>query len=196
MTKPKYIEGKIKRLTRELNEIDKYFYSEADSDGRVNYAFMLERKRDDIVRSVVLQLHTAIEDLLNGYLISNVLQINNPTNRTRKLSTARGKALHKMLYGGGSLGFEMKLNFALALGLISARAQAKLMELNTIRNKCSHNWLLKVPQRRKRRPGQKKPPLLLYEGRDLHGVQVLKDFIAEFSRFYVLFWLKYRRPRT
>jgi hypothetical protein len=190
MTKPKYIEGKIKRLTRELNEIDKYFYSEADSDGRVNYAFMLERKRDDIVRSVVLQLHTAIEDLLNGYLISNVLQINNPTNRTRKLSTARGKALHKMLYGAGSLGFDMKLNFALALGLISAGAKAKLMELNTVRNKCSHNWLLKVRQRRKRRPGQNKPPLLLYEGRDLHGVQALKDFIAEFGGFYAVFFAK------
>src|SRR5262249_15307993 len=117
MTKPKYIEGKIKRLTRELNEIDQYFYSEADSDGRANYAFMLERKRDDIVRSVVLQLHTAIEDLLNGYLISNVLQISNPTNRTRKLSTARGKALHKMLYGSGSLGFGLTLSFALSLGL-------------------------------------------------------------------------------
>ena len=190
MTKPKYIEGKIKRLTRELNEIDKYFYSEADSDGRVNYAFMLERKRDDIVRSVVLQLHTAIEDLLNGYLISNVLQINNPTNRTRKLSTARGKALHKMLYGAGSLGFDMKLNFALALGLISAGAKAKLMELNTVRNKCSHNWLLKVRQQRKRRPGQNKPPLLLYGGRDLHGVQALKDFIAEFGGFYAVFFAK------
>jgi hypothetical protein len=196
MTKPKYIEGKIKRLTRELNEIDQYSYPGADSDERTNYVSMLERKRDDRVRSVVLQLHTSIEDLLNLYLISNVLRISDPTKRSRKLSTTRGKALHKMLYGGGSLGFEMKLNFALALGLISARAQAKLMELNTIRNKCSHNWLLKVPQRRKRRPGQKKPPLLLYEGRDLHGVQVLKDFIAEFSRFYVLFWLKYRRPRT
>jgi hypothetical protein len=32
MKNPKYIEGRIKRLTRELNEIDQYFYSEADSD--------------------------------------------------------------------------------------------------------------------------------------------------------------------
>jgi hypothetical protein len=89
-----------------------------------------------------------------------------------------------MLYGARSLGFEMKLNFALALGLISAEAKAKLMKLNTIRNKCSHNWLLKVRQRQKRRPIQKKPPLLLYEGRDLHGVQALKDFIKEFGAFY------------
>ena len=190
MKKPKYIEGKIKRLTRELNEIDQYFYSEADSDGQANYASMLERKRDDIVRSVVLQLHTAIEDLLNLYLISNVLQISDPTKRGRTLSTTRGKALHKMLYGAGSLGFDMKLNLALALGLISGGAKAKLTELNTIRNRCNHNWLLKVRQRRKRRPGQNKPPLLLYEGRDLHGVQALKDFIAEFGGFYAVFFAK------
>jgi hypothetical protein len=95
-----------------------------------------------------------------------------------------------MLYGAGSLGFDMKLNLALALGLISAGAKAKLMELNTIRNRCSHNWLLKVRQRRKRRPGQNKPPLLLYEGRDLHGVQALKDFIAEFGAFYAVFFAK------
>jgi hypothetical protein len=190
MMKPKYIEGKIKRLTRELNEIDQYFYFGADSDERADYASMLERKRDDIVRSVVLQLHTAIEDLLNLYLISNVLQVSNPMKRSRKLSTTRGKALHKMLYGAGSLGFDMKLNFALALGLLSAEAKAKLMELNSVRNKCSHSWLLKVRQRRKRTPGQNKPPLLLYEGRDLHGVQALKDFIKEFSTFYAVFFAK------
>ena len=103
MTKPKYIEGKIKRLIRELNEIDRYFYPDTDSDERDNYAFMLERKRDDIVRAVVLQLHSSIEDLLNLYLISNVLQVSNRTKRSRKLSTMRGKALHRMLYGAGSL---------------------------------------------------------------------------------------------
>jgi hypothetical protein len=179
-------EGKIRKLTRELNEIDKYFYGGEDRDG---YAGMLERKRDDIVRGVVLQLHTAIEDLLSQYLMYNILQIS-PGKRSRKLSTVRGKALHKMLYGGGSLGFEMKLNFALALGFISGPARAKLMALNTIRNKCSHNWLLKVQQRRGRKPRQQKPPLLLYEGRDLHGVQALKDFAAEFGGFCTHLWLK------
>jgi hypothetical protein len=98
-----------------------------------------------------------------------------------------------MLYGAGSLGFDMKLNFALALGLISPAAKAKLMELNTIRNKCSHNWLLKAPQRRNRRPAQKKPPLLLYEGRDLHKTIALKDFIGEFGEFYAELFAQYAK---
>lgn len=151
---------------------------------------MLERKRDDVVRGAVLQLHTSIEDLLNLYVIGYVLRVS-PQRRSRKLSSERGKALRKMLYGASSLGFDMKLNFALALGLLNSAAKAKLMELNTIRNKCSHNWLLKAPQRRNKRPAQKKPPLLLYEGRDLHTVTALKDFVGEFRAFYAELFARY-----
>lgn len=55
-----------------------------------------------------------------------------------------------MLFGGG-IGFDMKLNLAIALGLLNVSTKEKLTLLNTIRNKCSHNWLLKLPQRRGRR---------------------------------------------
>jgi hypothetical protein len=48
-----------------------------------------------------------------------------------------------MLHGGGSLGFEMKLNFALALRLINGTTKDRLIVLNTLRNKCSHNWVSK-----------------------------------------------------
>jgi hypothetical protein len=78
----------------------------------------------------------------------------------------------------------MKLNFAVALALLSDQPRDKLSDLNMIGNKCSHNWLLKVPQRRNRRPGQTKPPLLVYEGRDLHSVPALTDFLGEFGAFY------------
>jgi len=86
----------------------------------------------------------------------------------------------------------MKLNFAVALGLLNAGIQGQLMELNTLRNKCSHNWLLKMPVRRGRRPRQTKPPLLLYQGRDLHSVSVLKDFTSEYGGIYWKLWIKHR----
>ena len=101
------------------------------------------------------------------------------------------RALRKMLFGAGSIGFDMKLNFATALGLINARTKDKLTQLNTLRNKCSHNWLLKVPIRRGMRPKQKKPPLLLFQGRDLHKVAVLKDFAGEYGIIYVRLFSKY-----
>jgi hypothetical protein len=150
---PKTVEAAIKRLTREIEEIDNFFYKSNDTDDRALYAGMLERKRDDMVRSTVLQIHTAIEDLLNSYIAMNVLG-----NDCRRLShTHAGQALQKMLFGGGSLGFEMKLNLARALGLISTKTKDRLAVLNTLRNKCSHNWLLNRPLRRGRRPAQKSP---------------------------------------
>ena len=184
---PKTVEATIKRLTREIEEIDNFFYKSNETANRVLYAGMLERKRDDIVRSTVLQTHTAIEDLLNSYIAMNILG-----NDRRRLSrTHSGQALQKLLFGGGSLGFEMKLYLARALALIDTKTKNRLANLNTLRNKCSHNWLLKAPVRRGKRPAQKKPPLLLYEGRDLHNVAALKEFAREYGAIYVKLWLKF-----
>jgi hypothetical protein len=96
-----------------------------------------------------------------------------------------------MLIGPRSLGFEMKLNFAVLLGVLNVRTKRRLTELNTLRNKCSHNWLLKAPVRHGRRPRAKKPPLLPYKGRDLHNVDVLEDFAAEYGRIYYTLFTKY-----
>ena len=59
------VETRIKRLTKEIAEIESSFYGLEREKDRVLVAATLERKRDDIVRSAVLQLHTSIEDLLN-----------------------------------------------------------------------------------------------------------------------------------
>jgi hypothetical protein len=41
-------------------------------------------------------------------------------------------------------------------------------------------------------PRRKKPPSLLYEGRDLHSVVALKDFVAEFGGgIYLKLFTKY-----
>ncbi len=181
---PKSVEAAIKRLTREIEEVDNFFYKSNEDDDRVLYAGMLERKRDDMVRSAVLQMHTAIESLLNLYIIFEI------TGRARHLHPSRsesGRALHRMLFGGGSLGFDMKLNFSLALRLISGKTRERLTILNTLRNKCSHNWVLKMPVRHGKRPA---PPLLLYEGRDLHAVAALKDFTSEYGGIYLRLYMK------
>ena len=182
----KTVEAAIKRITREIEEIDHFFYKSDENDDRVLYAGMLERKRDDMVRSAVLQMHTAIEDLLNSCITS---RITGRTHRERSRSES-ARALQKMLSGGGSLGFEMKLNLALALGVINSKTKERLAILNTVRNRCSHNWILKAPVRRGKRPAQKKPPLLLYERRDLHDVATLKDFMSEYSDVYLKLYLK------
>lgn len=189
MSNPKFIKNKITRLTNEIAQIDEHFYRPSRDD-LVLDAGMLERKRDDMIRSAVLQMHTAIEDLLNSMIICSVLRVNS-ADRSRKSRTKPARALRKMLFGAGSLGFDMKLNFAVALGILNTRTKDRLMELNTLRNKCSHNWLLKAPVRYGKRPKQKKPLLLLYKGHNLHNVETLKEFTAEYGTFYYKLFLKY-----
>ena len=186
---PHAVENKIRRLTREIAKIDDVFYG-AKLEERELYAGMLERKRDDMVRSAVLQMHTAIEDLLNSCIVCRVLNVKFEDRRCRMRSkTAR--VLLSMLTGPRSIGFEMKLNFAFVLGLLGSKTKDRLIELNTLRNRCSHNWLLKAPLRRGRSPRQKKPPLLRYDGRDLHNVGVVADFASEYGTIYYKLFLKY-----
>jgi hypothetical protein len=185
----KFLKAKITRLTNEITQIDEHFYRPTRGD-LVLDAGMLERKRDDIVRSAVLQMHTSIEDLLNSMIICSVLGVTSE-DRSRKSRTKAARALRKMLFGAGSLGFDMKLNFAVALGVLNSRTKDRLMELNTLRNRCSHNWLLKVPVRYGKRPKQKKPPLLLYKNQDLHKIEILKEFTDEYGTFYCKLFLKY-----
>ena len=188
LNKSKSVETKIRRLTREIRKIDEFFYLTENAD-LLDYAGMLERKRDDIVRSVVLQMHTAMEDVLTSWIICQVLGMK--TEKARRAKTKSARALRRMLWGYGSIGFDMKLNFAVALRLINGPTQKKLVVLIELRNKCSHNWLLKVPVRHGKHPRQKKPPLLLYKGRDLHGVSALEDFTSEYGQLYYRMFCKY-----
>jgi hypothetical protein len=190
MSSENYIKTKIRRLKREIQDIEHYFYYQAADEDPEQYAGMLERKRDDTVRSTVLQLHTAIEDLLNSLIIHRILNAESRTRKAKLRSAAGRAALHRMLFGGGSLGFEMKLNLAVAHHVLRGNVKEQLLVLNSLRNKCSHNWILRAPVRRGRRPTQKKAPLLHYRGGDLHNPSVLKDFCNEFGTVYLRLWMK------
>jgi hypothetical protein len=186
----KSVEKRIVRLTKEIAEIDSGFYGVHEPDNLLLVATALERKRDDIVRGAVLQLHTLIEDLLNQLILYCALQITEEKYKGR-LRSKRAKAIRRMLHGAESLGFDMKLNFAVGLGLLTAPLQRQLMDLNTIRNKCSHNWILNKVIRRGRRPKQQKPPLLLFRGGDLHKVPVLRQFTDEYQGVYLRLYAKW-----
>jgi hypothetical protein len=183
MASKRYLKAKITRLKREIAEIDDHLYVQGKDKSHDDQAFMLERKRDDIVRSAVLQLHTAIEDLLNLLIVERVMAAT-WRNRRQRMRTVRGRALDSLLYGVRAIGFEAKLNLAVGHGVIAARTRGRLAKLNTLRNKCSHNWILKRPARRGR------PPLLQYEGADLHRPKVVKALLAEFGPLYAWLFLR------
>jgi len=181
---PKSVETRIARLKKEMGQIESFLYDLDAQDERIGVAALLEHKRDDLVRAAVLQIHTAIEDLLTQIILYCALGITKEEYKNR-LRSDKARALRRMLNGGGSLGFDAKLNFAVGLGLIGEPLRKKLMELNTVRNRCSHNWMLKTVIRRGKHPKQKKPPLLFFRERDLHAVSVLKDFFNEYSAVYL-----------
>ena len=185
----KSVETRIARLKKEIGQIESFLYDLDAQDERIGVAALLEHKRDDLVRAAVLQIHTAIEDLLTQIILYCALGITKEEYKNR-LRSDKARALRRMLHGGGSLGFDAKLNFAVGLGLIGEPLRKKLMELNTVRNRCSHNWMLKTVMRRGKHPKQKKPPLLFFRGRDLHAVSVLKDFWKEYSVIYLRLYVR------
>ncbi len=165
--------AKIKRLTREIAEIELAFHGgHADDPSQREYE--LEVRRDDLVRASVLHLHTAIEQLMDTLIMRGLLKVVpfGPSNQAQ--------ALRRMLSGGGSLGFDMKLNLAVALGVMKDSTRKKLMELNTLRNRCSHHHALNGNVRKGKRPGQKKPPLLNFRGQHLHSPKVFRTFADEY----------------
>jgi hypothetical protein len=175
----KATERKLKKLTREIEEIDRFFYGHDGERDRDSYLSMLERKRDDVVRSVVLQLHTAIEELLTDELYAEILHVPH-LEYGRKLHSTIGESLLRMLTG---LGFEMKVHFAVVAELLGKKERNQLLELNSLRNKCSHNWLLDVSVKRKGKRGTG-PRLLAFRGKDVHKVDVLQDVAREYGYLY------------
>jgi hypothetical protein len=151
------VEAKIKRLEREISEINDHVYSDS-SGSRDLHAGMLERKRDDVIRAAVLQMHTAIEDILDQLIMCRILGAT--AESVRRVRTAPAQALRRIMMDNGSIGFERKLNLAVALKIMNTTRRKRLSVLNTLRNKCSHHWLLRMKVRRGRSPRKLKPPLL------------------------------------
>lgn len=178
---------KIARISKEIEDIDGFFYNIKDDDLAQVYG-MLERKRDDMVRSTVLQLHTAIEDLLDSWLKSYLLGV--PPQQRKTRARRRGRVADDLLKGGRALGFDAKVRLLVAVGLIRKPLHSKLETLNQLRNKCSHNWLLSARIRRGIKPHLPKRPLLQYDGRDLHKIPALKDFVRDYGQIYFRLFLR------
>lgn len=190
---PARVEARIRKLTREIDEIDGFFYGSNKEKNRFGYMGMLERKRDDIVRSVVLQLHTAIEELMTDGLFDWILGTKHLKSRRKRRATRRGQALERMM---GRLGFDAKLDFAVVTNLFRPKMVERLRELNRMRNKCAHHWILDTPNRRSGQARGKRPRLLTSGGRDLHNGTVLREFVSEFGHaYFLIFGIVTRRDR-
>lgn len=176
------VERSIRRLEREIAEIDSFVYTkDAIAEDRNVYLSILERKRDDLVRATVLQMHTAIEDILTTLLMQRALDLPIEDRQVTQRSKS-GKAMERLIR---DFTFDKKVELAFALRLIRKPTKEKLNLLGALRNKCAHNWLLNRRLRRGRKPAELKPPLLQYGGKNLHNVDVLQDFMGAYAGVYL-----------
>jgi hypothetical protein len=188
--KQQSLQRKIKNIAREIEGIESTLYSTADKD-RENQYFSLQQKRNHAVRGIVLELQLAIEDLLNLWLKSFFLHCKpRYLQRVARKNPVLAQALDQLLAGSGSLSFEKKLELVEGTRLIRKTTRKRLSELYSIRNKCSHNWLLDMPVRKKIQRNQPKRRLVEYRNRNLFEIPVLTDFVEEYGSMYYKLFMK------
>lgn len=66
----------------------------------------------------------------------------------------------------------------------------QLEQLNRLRNKCSHNWLLNIKIRKGIKPSLPKRPLLDFRGGDLHTVSIMEKFIDQYTVIYLHLYMR------
>jgi hypothetical protein len=132
---------KIAKITADIARIEESFFRASDPDLDQRY-HELTRKREHLLRGIVLELHLSIEDIITGAIGNALLQ-------GRLIRSPIGQTLRDLLQDDRPLGFRHKLMLARTLNLVTRKELADLADLNTVRNKCSHTWVLKKLVRRK-----------------------------------------------
>jgi len=135
---------RISKISADIARIEKSFFRSDDPDLRQRY-YELQRKREHLLRSIILELHLSIENIITGAIGNELLQ-------GRLIRSPAGHAIRDLLEDDHALGFRHKLLLARSLNLITRAEFTDLAELNTVRNRCSHNWQLNKVTRKKLTP--------------------------------------------
>lgn len=174
---------KVNKITADIARIERSFFRAEDPDLDQRY-HELTRKREHLLRSIVLELHLSIEEIITG-------AIGNALLRGRLVRSPIGQTIRDLLEEDRSLGFRHKVMLARSLSLITTKEFAELTELNTVRNRCSHNWSLKKLTRRKIKPSKRKKPLLRWRGTNLYKTDDFLAFVKVYANHYVRLWLRH-----
>jgi hypothetical protein len=174
---------KIAKITADIARIEQSLFRAQDPDLDQRY-HELTRKREHALRGIVLELHLSIEDLLTG-------AVGNALLRGRLIRSPIGQTIRDLLEDDRPLGFRHKLMLVRSFNLVTAKEFAELTELNTVRNRCSHNWSLKKLTKRKIKPSRPKRPLLRWRGTNLYKTEEFLTFVRVYAQHYVKLWLRY-----
>jgi len=103
----------INKWQRDIEHIDRTLFPIEDRDDLARL-YLLQIKRDHLVRSLVIEIHLAIESLLDTGIRSALLE--GRSAHGKLVRAAGSKALFSLLEGNRPIGFPHKLLLARALG--------------------------------------------------------------------------------
>jgi hypothetical protein len=97
-----YASRQVSRLRKELKDLEADFFH-FDPNDLADEFYALKRKKEHLIRSIVLELHLGIEDLLKTLLICAVVL---PDGVKKKFPISRIKPeLHELMSGDRAIGF-------------------------------------------------------------------------------------------
>ncbi|HEY1644927.1 MAG TPA: hypothetical protein VGF75_00905 [Candidatus Saccharimonadales bacterium] len=163
------------RKLKEAYDLLEYFYNLNDEDYPLLQA---ENFRMDVFRLIIIHFHLAIEELLKSIVYRSL-----PSRRT---FTPKQNVEYVQ-----KLSSRQTIDLAARLGIVNKKGLELLLELNTIRNKCSHHWILngytmsKSPSIAKSIK-RKRLYKVTFQKKNLMNYQVMKDdFIPLYGDLYL-----------
>ena len=169
---------RIRRLRSDIEEISTTLYN---TNARDPHLRMLNLKtfRIELLRGSILYMHMALYDLLRELLVAHV------SNHRKYIRANAVKKYVEDLRSAEVVAWCGRLN------LVSEKQYKALVELNSVRNACAHNWILDIPKVRKSAKGSTgkrgREPVVKFNSQDLFDRSVF------FEQFWPLYGGTYRR---
>jgi hypothetical protein len=179
------------RVLDEAQDLISYFYRLDDQDDERGHDHNSRYFHASVYRMIVMELHLAIESVLQD-LLFNVL----PQRRVFTVQQNRSYV--------ESLSFSAATDLAARLGVLNRRGYDELRRFNIIRNRCAHDWILgqfKVPKG-VRGANRRRQYRVEFNGKDLFKPETFKhEFLPHYGDLYVelfavAFGLRHKRRYT
>lgn len=166
----KNLSPKEKRTVNEIEEIRHIIYGYKNEDKQWIKEFRLHKlaiERDEIIRNFIIAHHLLTEEFINTRLLNYFIH--------RRVGKKQYKLFNEFILS--ELSCRVKITLAYHARIIS-KIQFKFLEkLNTLRNKCAHNWFLRERKIK-----------LLYEGKNLLVIKHFREFAEEVFSIHDALW--------
>jgi len=168
---------KAERLRAEIEELQDSLFNINEKDPYLRH-LNLKSLRDEVLRSFVISLHLAMEDLLHAILFDFLAKQNRRLTKKETIRIVNDMRSAELIHWCGRL------------KLISPLQYSNLLELNRIRNTCAHQWILDWVQIKRVGPrGRRKQikiAVVRYKDQNLFSHNIFaEEFYPVYSRLYL-----------